>query len=183
MLYTNETASKGAERNYLACMMRAFLDAGRKVEHVATPEPKPLPPRAAWIDPETVLKRKPRPAKKAEAPPIGFCKPRDARPAPTLERQKEVLLRCAAEGMSMAAAGRELGVCERTARRAAKALGIDFAKYNFPKLSDDEVARQAAVLFADGHGLSATASRIGCGKYRLLRIAFERGLERKESIE
>lgn len=172
MIFTNELGCKAAERNALARMAAEFLGSGRKVQQIATPEPEPLPLRRDWIDPETVLKRQAKPAPKPEKPAHGIKKPMpgDAETAAHLHR-------CADEGMSLAEAGRLLGVGESTARRKAARLGIVFGKYNEPKQTDDEVAEQARTLFAEGHGIAATANRIGCGKNRLLRIAYEYGLE------
>ncbi|MOA59841.1 hypothetical protein D3C78_1845600 [compost metagenome] len=54
-----------------------------------------------------------------------------------------------------------------------------FGKYNEPKQTDAEVAELARALFADGHKLSTVASRLGCGKNRLLRIAYEYGISQE----
>lgn len=174
MLYTNELGQKAAERQALAWMMADFIGAGRQIQQVATPEPDPKPPRREWIDPETVLKRRPKPEPKPAkaAAPIRQESPKD-------DEAARVLQRCADDGMSVSAAGRLLGMCESTARRTAVRLGIAFRKYNQPSLSDDEVAEQARTLFAAGHKLAATANRIGCGKNRLLRICYEHGISQE----
>lgn len=172
MLYTNELGQKAAERQALAWMMADFLGAGRQVQQIATPEPEPLPLRRDWIDPDTVLKRRPKP----EPKPARVAAPIRKGP-PTDDESVQILRQYAADGQSIAAASRQLGVCESTARRKAARLGIEFRKYNQPAMTDDELAEQARALFADGHGIAATANRIGCGKNRLLRIAYEYGLE------
>lgn len=159
----------------LAPAVADFFARGGRITTLPGYEPAPLPQRSAWIDPETVLKRKSKPEPKpVKAAPIRQETPKD-------DEAARVLQRCADDGMSVSAAGRLLGMCESTARRTAVRLGIAFRKYNQPTLSDDEVAEQARALFAAGHKLAATANRIGCGKNRLLRICYEHGISQEGS--
>jgi len=58
------TLSKSAE---FAAAMAAYEQAGGRVTQGACFTGKPIPPkRRDWVDPETVLKRKPRPMSLAE---------------------------------------------------------------------------------------------------------------------
>lgn len=156
----------------LAPAVADFFARGGRITTLPGYEPAPLPPRSDWIDPETVLKRRPKP----EPKPARVAAPIRKDP-PTDDESVQTLRQFAADGQSIAAAARQLGVCESTARRKAARLGIEFRKYNQPAMTDDELADQARALFAEGHGIAATANRIGCGKNRLLRIAYEYGLE------
>lgn len=158
----------------LAPAVAAFFARGGRITTLPGYEPAPLPRRSDWIDPETVLKRAPKPEPKQlkVAAPIRKDPPAD-------DEAAKVLRQCAADGMSVSAAGRLLGICESSARRKAARFGIEFRKYNQPTLTDNEVAEQASALFAAGHKLAATANRIGCGKNRLLRIAYEYGISQE----
>lgn len=162
----------------LAPAVADFFARGGRITTLPGYEPAPLPPRSDWIDPETVLKRQPKP----EPKPARAAAPIRKDPPPDDEAAK-VLQRCADDGMSVSAAARLLGVCESTARRKAARLGIGFRKYNQPTLTDEQVAEQARALFADGHKLAATANRIGCGKNRLLRICYEHGISQEGNQE
>lgn len=45
----------------LSAQIAKFIESGGEIEELASPPRNPLPPpRSKWIDPDTVLKRKPK---------------------------------------------------------------------------------------------------------------------------
>lgn len=161
-------ASKEAERQQLAALLNRHVDGGGAIQVLKPFQPVPAPPRRKRIDPETVLQRQRRVPKS------------DAVASPQQPGGQAVtaamLAKLAAEGSSLLAATRELGITIAVARGMAERHGIQFTKTNMPSIEDEELVTLAREYARQGETLNTTSRMLHCGSDRLRRLADQHGI-------